>query len=290
VKSRAILTVLTVLIFSIAFFSISIKLQQKLINKISRNTEMANNAPSVESADTTYVNTDGGSYTYDSATGGEDPSNSSTGDKTHHDSPPDDPDPPTPPNDQKSSSTDNVDSPPSGNQDSTSKDEDSTYSGDYPSKTYDDPKLPPDDSTYSPTSYDDKDSTYEDEYYQYKDKKDDNYMPPKDDEPDYPPGTDYTGGIKYSVDYMADVDETTMNCIRKRLSDAEFERFKYVAPTTKEEIEEHARIKEKVEICFKSFEETKNIEEASKHIGEMSVEEIDCLTMFRYDTNVRPTV
>ncbi|MCH7640637.1 hypothetical protein IID22_00340 [Patescibacteria group bacterium] len=73
-----------------------------------------------------------------------------------------------------------------------------------------------------------------------------------------------------STNRLARVDGATMNCIRTRLNDTEFDVLRYLVPETADEREELIKIEEKAKICFESYQEVKNIEEASGKISELS--------------------
>lgn len=73
-----------------------------------------------------------------------------------------------------------------------------------------------------------------------------------------------------SADRLAQVDGATMNCIRTRLNDTEFDTLRYLVPETADEREQLIKIEEKAKICFESYQEAKNIEEASSKISELS--------------------
>jgi hypothetical protein len=141
----------------------------------------------------------------------------------------------------------------------------------------DDDNYPLDDSDYpyDDGSYNEYDNTYD--YQNQVTTYDDNdYL---DTEDDYPDSTDDThiGGLNYEVDRLANVDDTTMNCIKKRLNDTEYNRLRYGIPTTIKEKEELRDIQQKASICFATYKEIKNIEEATKHFGEMTVVADQCI-------------
>jgi len=79
------------------------------------------------------------------------------------------------------------------------------------------------------------------------------------------------------VDRLAQVDFATMNCIRTRLNDTEFDLFRFLVPSNEDQFEELRRIEEKAKICFESYYEVKKIEEASREISEFSDDVEACL-------------
>lgn len=96
----------------------------------------------------------------------------------------------------------------------------------------------------------------------------------------YPTYEESYGGYpesNYTVDRLAQVDEATMNCIRTRLNDEEFQKLRYFVPFNSEEEKMLQEVFDKASICFESYSEIKNIEEASREIGEISSEVEACL-------------
>lgn len=94
-----------------------------------------------------------------------------------------------------------------------------------------------------------------------------------------PTGSDTSnqGGVDYSANRLGDVDEATINCLKKRLTSTEYARLRIIEPKTEEEKVIHERIRQKAEICFTSYQEVRKIEEASRHIGKVSMEIYDCM-------------
>ncbi len=76
-----------------------------------------------------------------------------------------------------------------------------------------------------------------------------------------------TGG--YSVDRLAQVDSATLNCIKTRLTESEYDRFRYLVPTNDVQENELRIIEEKARICFEGYQEIKQIEEVSNEIIEL---------------------
>ena len=79
------------------------------------------------------------------------------------------------------------------------------------------------------------------------------------------------------LDRFAQVDENTLSCIKTRLNDTEFERLRHLIPQTESEYKELENLKEKASICFESYEEVRQIEEASREVQEISGKIQECL-------------
>lgn len=126
------------------------------------------------------------------------------------------------------------------------------------------------------TSGDSSTTVYEDTTIFYTPTPTPTYYEPVSNYEDSSTSTTGTGGYD-DEDRFASLNSATISCIESRLTSSELEFMRYSTPQTSEEEEELEKLKEKVLICFQTYQEAVSINEASGKLTTLSDEVKSCI-------------
>lgn len=80
-----------------------------------------------------------------------------------------------------------------------------------------------------------------------------------------------------TTDRLAQVDSATLSCIKTKLTSQEFDTLRYLVPKTTAEEDLLKSLKERVVVCFESYDEAVKTSEASDKISEIEPDVKECL-------------
>lgn len=81
----------------------------------------------------------------------------------------------------------------------------------------------------------------------------------------------------YSGDRLAQVDESTLSCMRTILTASEIDKLRFLQPTNVSEQQELENLKNKTAVCFQKYEETVKISEGGSRISQLPEATKECL-------------